>query len=964
MAQRFWVPGGGSGSGTWDHTTTTNWSATSGGAGGASVPTSDDDVFFDANSITAGSQTVDIGGSGVDLACRNIDFTGVLNTPTLDWVGTDDTLAVYGDFTLGTNDVVFAQTGSGGGIAMTGGATHELDTGGTTFGLIDLYLDGGTVNLRNSFNGSVITDIAATTFNTNGYDIDVVDLFDFDNSGSILNGSSSTIYAQDADLDGALATFNITNTTFFIYTEFSGLFADNIVMGTVHIYTGLAGNAVLDGNNVSIKELNVILTTATTKDKLEITASNIYIGQLNQADDTEVYIIGSDVGVENYYMNGGNAELLIQDNMAIGNLYVLEGPTITFSANKSLTVDNIQRNDQNSNVITFTCASSDGAYIQLLRKSIELVNADFTNITASGEGFIYTDGGSISGTKSIIASAQQAHYGAKRVEVVIYTADGTSFIIDDGFIKDYLITNSTDSPPGPMDFTIKRNINDFDQSTYLVFDNRVNFYVIDRQSPTKELVYTGKIKEVVTDYDNDEFRVLLYNDGADLSEHIYRKNDTLDVDNSAGGVNGLYEAAAGETFRVIDSFTTGGSVTDVSSISAKLDPYIEYATGNLVATMKLFSTLVDAQDVNADASLASVSKTIPRVNPGFTKFKFVEPAAVASSTVYYVRIDIYTPAAADIVIQYESSGSSFYYSSSTWASFAHDISLKTFTNTEDTSITQTNADVADVIKDIINSSSAQGGFVSYNTLSVKPTGILMTYDFNAQLCDKAIQKAMGFLDSSYYSYVDHATNLFYLGQYNDDQDFAVTKGHEIVSLSSERSAEDVKTVVYFKGGDTGSGFLYKKYIDTNAIDAYGVRVLQLSDGRVTLEASADDYVEKRFDGQTVPTNRTMLTIVDDNGLFDGYDIEKVRLGQTVRVNGYDDGKIPRFDQALFDDAVFDYDLYKIGSFLHKIVRLSLKRDTISLVLNAQPALINKAIANTYNALIDSELDDTPDTPLT
>ncbi len=51
MAARYWVGG----AGTWDSTNTANWSATSGGAGGASVPGSADTPTFDANS---GSGTV------------------------------------------------------------------------------------------------------------------------------------------------------------------------------------------------------------------------------------------------------------------------------------------------------------------------------------------------------------------------------------------------------------------------------------------------------------------------------------------------------------------------------------------------------------------------------------------------------------------------------------------------------------------------------------------------------------------------------------------------------------------------------------------------------------------------------------------------------------------------------------------------------------------------------------------
>jgi len=46
MADRYWVGN----SGLW--TDTAHWAATSGGTGGESVPTEDDDVFIDANSFT------------------------------------------------------------------------------------------------------------------------------------------------------------------------------------------------------------------------------------------------------------------------------------------------------------------------------------------------------------------------------------------------------------------------------------------------------------------------------------------------------------------------------------------------------------------------------------------------------------------------------------------------------------------------------------------------------------------------------------------------------------------------------------------------------------------------------------------------------------------------------------------------------------------------------------------------
>jgi hypothetical protein len=66
MADRYWVGG----SGTWDTTSTTNWSDTSGGAGGASVPTAADNVFFDSESA-AGDYTVST-SAGLTLRCLNL----------------------------------------------------------------------------------------------------------------------------------------------------------------------------------------------------------------------------------------------------------------------------------------------------------------------------------------------------------------------------------------------------------------------------------------------------------------------------------------------------------------------------------------------------------------------------------------------------------------------------------------------------------------------------------------------------------------------------------------------------------------------------------------------------------------------------------------------------------------------------------------------------------------------------
>jgi len=68
MASRFWV-----GTGSWTAVNTANWSTSSGGSGGASVPTAADDVRFNSNS---GNCTV---GAGYTPQCVAALFTGYLS---------------------------------------------------------------------------------------------------------------------------------------------------------------------------------------------------------------------------------------------------------------------------------------------------------------------------------------------------------------------------------------------------------------------------------------------------------------------------------------------------------------------------------------------------------------------------------------------------------------------------------------------------------------------------------------------------------------------------------------------------------------------------------------------------------------------------------------------------------------------------------------------------------------------
>jgi len=113
---RYWVGG----TGTWDASTTTNWSASSGGAGGASVPTSADAVVFDTLS-NATAYTVTC--TATQLRCAALTMAGPL-TGNVTWAGTAP-LAIHGNVSLSATGITRTYTGT---ITLSGSTTGRTFT--------------------------------------------------------------------------------------------------------------------------------------------------------------------------------------------------------------------------------------------------------------------------------------------------------------------------------------------------------------------------------------------------------------------------------------------------------------------------------------------------------------------------------------------------------------------------------------------------------------------------------------------------------------------------------------------------------------------------------------------------------------------------------------------------------------------------------------------------------------------
>lgn len=214
MADRYWVGGGGGN--TWDGTAGTKWATTSGGAGGASVPTTADDVFFDANSPDV---IISTGNTGA----RSLNCSGYTNT-----MSGSASLTIAGSLLLSsamTMSYVGQITFTGSGSITTNGKTLGSDvvinSPGNTISLLDNF----TIGAANLFT------LTAGTFSLGIYSVSCGAFWSSNsNTRSIQFHPSVSATIQLIATAASVIVLNIANATnFTIANPANGKFVLNML---------------------------------------------------------------------------------------------------------------------------------------------------------------------------------------------------------------------------------------------------------------------------------------------------------------------------------------------------------------------------------------------------------------------------------------------------------------------------------------------------------------------------------------------------------------------------------------------------------------------------------------------------------------------------------------------------------------------------------------------------------------
>ncbi len=225
-ADRFWVGG----TGNWSDTA--RWSTTSGGAGGASVPTSADNAIFDANSnTTAYTVTVNTTANMLDL-----NFAAAPSVSgTITWAG-NSAMNIYGSMTLL----------SGMTKTYNGNVTFNATTGGKT-----LTFNGVSAGSAYIFGGVGGGWVLQDTWSNGAFDIRV--------QNGTLNTNDQTVTANSLEHTTGTATLTLGSSLITLTSPGAALniTADNLTLNAGTSVITFSGNsATFNGRGLSYYNVN------------------------------------------------------------------------------------------------------------------------------------------------------------------------------------------------------------------------------------------------------------------------------------------------------------------------------------------------------------------------------------------------------------------------------------------------------------------------------------------------------------------------------------------------------------------------------------------------------------------------------------------------------------------------------------------------------------------------------------
>lgn len=373
----YWIGNGGN----W--TDTAHWSASSGGSAGGGIPLAHDDVFFDANSFSSGSQTVTIDVAGIRIG-KNVDWTGATNSPG--WTRNNRWWAT-GSITLISAMTLTNTSGGSPMLTPSTGETMTLTSAGKTMSgstelgglgtisLADTYTVASSTNQRGA-----ILDLNGQTWKTNTF-----------------NSSSTVTRTITSSSSGGIIECTSTGTVYTISNS-TNLTINNASNITIKLSSSSASSRTVTGNtSFDIGHLQVtagsgaLTLTNTRNHSWDFTG---YTGALGSGTHT-VY---GDITISANTFTSGTGVLTLgagNGNIDFNGVQFNRPITLNASSGTKTLLDNIDMGGASTRTFTWTDGDISFGSYTITANDVSSSNSNTRAADWGTGGFIVTGTGTV-----------------------------------------------------------------------------------------------------------------------------------------------------------------------------------------------------------------------------------------------------------------------------------------------------------------------------------------------------------------------------------------------------------------------------------------------------------------------------------------------------------------------------------------------------------------------------------------
>lgn len=924
MANRYWVGG----TASWDATAGSKWATTSGGAGGASVPTSSDDVFFDVNS---GAVTVTVPFTTNADVCNNFTCTGFTGTLTLSQV-----ITVWGSIVLGSgmtlnggNASLFSMKGTGSHTLTTngvvgnarynfggtsgggGGGTYTLQdnlvTTGTTGSAGSMSLISGTLNANNKdvtigFFDTGSTDVRTLNMGTGTWTLtsrnagNSNEVFGLNPSTNLtLNPSTSTIKLTDGTATGKL--FNGRDKT-FANIWFSG-------SGTGRFT--VAGNNTFNEFKVDAGK-SIYFDTSGMSPPIQTVTTLTAVGTLA---DPIIFRSTSPPKQHAFYKTSGtvSAEFIdMQDSVGYGGA--------TFNNYRG--VDSGHNSGWNFTGPVAPVA----AFTQNVTSGVRPLTVNFTDQSTGGEltDWLWTFGDGDTSTLQN-PSHEYASAGTYTVSLKVTNIVGDNTVTKTSLIT-ATVTTYTREAKGTLLFSgsLVRTLYAYRSATgTLKFSGsglairRINPSIIEKKTYMwKVYDEAGNFLEVLDDViPEPNWAEEMNTTGSSMMTTLARNSYSLArtteslLDNNGATILDINNA------EILTLSQTRNKVGPGSSINHnnRIDLYVFYGENGPI----LDNNSLPILDNNGDELVGTIGA----------------PNGIRRFTGFISEINTKYGDDENTDVQLMSYG------------FDLD-QYPVVTPTGDTTVAFNSYDQGDMVREALEQFKTDGigTYTDYSLATVADTGFLASYTFRVNTYKELLDKAVQLAPAGWYYRVGLGDNLVYFKPKPSSPNHVFFLGKHIKSLNLRSYNGDTVNDVIYTGGSTDptDPLILPLFVRKTVVPVTGTRrgLNRTSDSRVTLVPSAEILSDGLInEGQNIQY-RTTLDILDRT-----YDIESIAVGDLV---GF----------ANFDNQVDDITM--------QVVALNYTPDVINLQLDSMPKSMPKRLEELRKSLLVTDNSNVPDAP--